>query len=65
MWNSITKTQVCFENMSDSIGERWVEPTVPSLETTEPSELLGSDGARCAVKVNLMTPTGVEPVLPP
>ena len=44
--------------MSESIGERWVEPTVPSLETTEPSGLLGSDGARGAVTTNLNDPDG-------
>ena len=34
-------------------------------ETTKPSELLGFDGARWLLKLNLVTPTGVEPVLPP
>ena len=42
-----------------------LEPSGPITETTKPSDLLGSDGVRCAVIVDFMTPTGVEPVLPP
>ncbi len=34
-------------------------------ETTKPSELLGSDGVSGLVIPIEMTPTGVEPVLPP
>ena len=36
-----------------------------SDETTKPSELLGSDGVRWLKKAYEVTPTGVEPVLPP
>ena len=34
-------------------------------ETTKPSELLGSDGVSGLMMPYVMTPTGVEPVLPP
>ena len=46
------------------IGDN-LETSGPILETTEPSVLLGSDGVRCLMMANSMTPTGVEPVLPP
>ncbi len=34
-------------------------------ETTKPSVLLGSDGVSGLMMPYVMTPTGVEPVLPP
>ncbi len=34
-------------------------------ETKKPCKLQGSDGAGWLLKLNVMTPTGVEPVLPP
>ena len=42
-----------------------LEPSGQILEKTKPSVLLGSDGVRCLMMANSMTPTGVEPVLPP
>jgi len=54
-----------FGSLTGSLISNNHKPLSSSTETTEPSELLGSDGARCAVITNLMTPTGVEPVLPP
>ena len=41
------------------------EPIKGYHETKKPSDLLGSDGVRYLVMANLVTPTGVEPVLPP
>jgi integrase len=42
-----------------------LEPSGPIHETTKPSNSLGSDGAGWLMIPNLVTPTGVEPVLPP
>ena len=41
------------------------EAITKTHKTTKPSELLGSDGAGWLIIPNLVTPTGVEPVLPP
>ena len=42
-----------------------LEPSGPILETTKPRELQGFGGAGWLLKDYLVTPTGVEPVLPP
>jgi hypothetical protein len=34
-------------------------------DTKKPCDLQGLDGAEWLLKLNLVTPTGVEPVLPP
>lgn len=41
------------------------EPISKNQKTKKPSDLLGSDGGRSPLMAYLVTPTGVEPVLPP
>ena len=41
------------------------EPISKNHKTKKPSVLLGLDGSGCVEKAYLVTPTGVEPVLPP
>ena len=41
------------------------EPISKNHKTKKPSVLLGLDGLGCVEKPYLVTPTGVEPVLPP
>ena len=55
------------------IGERFSlqpkpatpEPISKNPKTKKPSDLLGCDGGRVPPMAYLVTPTGVEPVLPP
>ena len=41
------------------------EPITKARSVKKPSDLLGSDGGRVPPMAYLVTPTGVEPVLPP
>ena len=41
------------------------EPISKNPKTKKPSDLLGLDGGRVPPMAYLVTPTGVEPVLPP
>ncbi len=41
------------------------EPITKARGIKKPSDLLGSDGGRVPPMAYLVTPTGVEPVLPP
>ena len=54
------QTAAAFGSLTGSLITNNHEPSSSSTETTKPSELLGSDGARCAVIANLVTPTGSQ-----
>ena len=44
---------------------RGLSPSFLNQKTKKPSDLLGSDGGSVPPMAYLVTPTGVEPVLPP
>lgn len=53
------------EKNPGTVPEFFNEPITKARGIKKPSDLLGSDGGRVPPMAYLVTPTGVEPVLPP
>ena len=63
-WPKASELEMVCDSTRGSISSP-AEAITKTHKTTKPSELLGSDGAGWLMIPNLVTPTGVEPVLPP
>ena len=63
-WRKASELEMVGVSTRSSISSP-AEAITKTHKTTKPSELLGSDGAGWLIIPNLVTPTGVEPVLPP